>query len=393
MKINLNASAAKTWTECTAQPRYVAENADRIPPQNTEYSVEGTIAHSVVEAFLKREDQNDFRGLPEKHTPEMIKHAKDFVQFCRDRQGDAISWWSELKVDLFYMSGRNGYVDYCSVSETDIHIIDYKYGVGVAVNAFENLQMAIYARSMIKQQKLTPPKDFRISMHIVQPRVRQGDKISTWTISYSELVQFTDDRILGPAEDIKAKALTLRFAPSSETCQFCPASSFCTARVAWMLGETPLEKVVKGEAEPKALPKAADITPDVLSRVLLKASEIKKWLSKLEEYALEMALDGKTLPNMKLVQGKGGHRKWIDKDKAKELLLEICKREDVITEELISPTKVSEFEFDFSKEAWAKIQTLIIKPEGGPTLASEDDPRPEYTLATEEFEDESSDIC
>ena len=160
-----------------------------------------------------------------------------------------------------------------------------------------------------------------------------------------------------------------------------------------MLGDTPLEKVVKGQAEPKALPKAADITPDVLSSVLLKASEIKKWLSKLEEYALEMALDGKTLPNMKLVQGKGGHRKWIDKDKAKELLLETCKREDVITEELISPTKVSEFEFDFSKEAWANIQTLIIKPEGGPTLASEDDPRPEYSLATESFEDESSDIC
>jgi hypothetical protein len=378
LKLNLNASAAATWTNCTAQPHYVVQNASRIPPQDTEFSVEGTVAHGVVEAMFKRSVINP------KATQEMKTHASAFVNFCLEkkapgqtehlkRTGMGHRWWSELKVNLFYMPARNGYVDFCCVADDGVHIADYKYGQGVAVSAFENLQMAIYARSMIEQLKL---KTQTVHMHIYQPRVRQGDKQSTWTLDYKELVQFTDDRVLGPAEDIQAKALTLAFRPGTKTCQFCPCESLCEARTKWLLDDTPLETITSGEV-PK-LPKADSVSDDVLSKLILKVDDIKKWLGSIEKYGLAMAMSGKPLPGLKLVKGKGGHRKWGNPDLAKEKLLEKLKREDIITEDLITPTQVSEFEHDFEKDEWSVIQKLIVKPEGGPTLVSIDDPRPVY---------------
>lgn len=314
----------------------------------------------------------------------MKKHGQAFVDFCLDkkapgqtehlkRTGMNHRWWSELTVKLFYSASGTGKVDFCCVADDGVHIADYKYGQGVAVSAFENLQMAIYARSMIEQLKL---KTQTVHMHIYQPRVRQGDKQSTWTLDYKELVQFTDDRVLGPAEDIQAKALTLEFRPGTKTCQFCPCESFCEARTKWLLDDTPLETITSGEV-PK-LPKADSVSDDVLSKLILKVDDIKKWLGSVEKYGLAMALSGKALPGLKLVKGKGGHRKWGNPDLAREKLLEKLKREDIITEDLITPTQVSEFEHDFEKDEWSVIQKLIVKPEGGPTLVSVDDPRPVY---------------
>jgi len=379
-KLSISPSGAHTWTECTAQPHYVVQNADRIPPQDTEFSVEGTVAHGVVESLFKKTKLSD------KATPEMKTHGQAFVNFCLDKKAPGATehlkrtglgdrWWSELKVSLFYMPTRNGFVDFCCIADDGVHIADYKYGQGVAVSAFENLQMAIYARSMIEQLKLKL-KTETVHMHIYQPRVRQGDKQSTWTIDYKELVQFTDDRVLGPAEDIQAKVLTLEFRPGTKTCQFCPCESFCEARTKWLLDDTPLETITTGVV-PK-LPKADSIPDDVLSKIVLKIDDIKKWLSSAEKYATSMALSGKPLPGLKLVKGKGGHRKWGNPDLAKEKLLTKLKREDIITEDLITPTQVSEFEHDFEKDEWSEIQKLIVKPEGGPTLVSVDDPRPVY---------------
>lgn len=395
-KLSLNASGAHTWSECTAQPHYVQANAHRIPPQDTKFSVEGTIAHSVVEAFFRRADQLDFRNLPDKHDAAMITHAKDFVAFCLEKKAPGATdhikrtgfndqWWSELKVDLFYMSGRNGYVDFCCIADDGIHIADYKYGQGVAVDAFENLQMAIYARSMIQQLKL---KTEAVHMHIYQPRVRNGEKISSWSVSFSELMQFTDDRILGPAEDIKAKALTLAFKPSNDTCQFCPASEFCEARTSWLLDDTPLESLK--QAEMPKLPKVGGLSDEAIAHTITKISEIKKWLGKLEEYGLARALEGKPLPGTKIVQSKGGHRKWGDEEKATATLLRYCNASDILELKLITPKQAEEFEYDVPKDAWKELTKTIVKPEGGPVLVSEDDPRPAYlSNAADVFDDET----
>lgn len=382
-QISLNASSAFRWTECTASPQYLADNAHLIPPQDSEFSIEGTIAHKVVEALFSGEK------LPKGHNAEMVRHGKSFVDFCRLASSKDLIWWSELKVDLFYMPGRSGYVDWCATNVHGIYVADYKYGVGVAVKAEGNLQMAIYARSMVAQLEVVPEPSTAIRMTIFQPRVREGEKVSTWTITWAELVQFTNDRVLGPAEDIKAKALVLQFAPGTKTCQFCPAESFCAARAAWLLDDTPLKPLLKGEKV--VLPDWQTLSPKVIGNLIGKADDIKKWFTNGAKYALSMAMNGKPVPGTKVVLSQGPHRTWSDREKAKALLLANCDRADVIKEELVTPKQAEEFEFDFEKKDWAKLTSLAFKPPGSPILVGEDDPRPAWSQnGSDFFQDETN---
>jgi hypothetical protein len=337
--------------------------------------VEGTNAHTVVECLFKG------KPLPAFATPEMIKHAKAFVDYCLPFESD---WsYSELNVKLFYMPGRNGYVDWCSFSPDAIDICDYKYGQGVSVSAKENLQMSIYARSAIKHKRIPVRPDTKVRLHIYQPRVRQGERISVWEISYAELEQFTDDRVLGPAQAILGEGKTV-FAPSDKACQFCPAKTFCAARAAQKLGGTPLNAIIEG-VKPD-LPPVESIPEDALTKVLLHKAEIVSWLNGIEKYGLQMAASGKALPGTKIVASKGGHRSWSDPFEAKSMFLELVEqgkitKDQVIEEKLITPKQAEEFEFDFPKDKWAEVQSLVFKPKGKPVLASLDDPRPAYSDA------------
>lgn len=373
-KLSLKASGAFCWTSCTAQPAFVQANADKIPPQDTKYSEEGTLAHATAESLFQD------GPIPAGADEAMLRHGANFFGFCRDKRRLFSQEWSELEVELFYMPGRRGFVDWCCINYaspqtliTDIHIADYKYGEGVAVNAKDNLQMAIYARSMVQKQTLLISDDTPIHMHIFQPRVREGEKQSTWVLTWAELVQFTDDRVLGPARTILDGEET-KFSPGTKTCQFCPATSFCQARASWLLDDTPLEEIAHhGKL---TLPKADTLTLEERANIILKKADIIKWLNGQEEDALKMAVAGTPLPGLKLVQSKGGHRKWSDEEEARKLLIRTLGKKTVVKETILTPSKAAEFEFDFPKKTWKKVEGLIFKPEGGPTLAPADDPRP-----------------
>lgn len=386
-KLNLNASGAATWSKCTAQPIYVLANEKHIPPQGTQFSVEGTNAHTVVECLFKK------LPLPVFATPEMVKHATNFVAYCSQFESD---WsYSELKVDLFYMPGRNGYVDWCSFAPDVIDVADFKYGQGVSVSAKENLQMSIYTRSALKQKKIPVRPETKVRLHIYQPRVRQGERVSMWEITWAELEQFTDDNVVGPSQVILNRTDDLTFHSSDKTCQFCPAKTFCglkgyepafayrgAMRAQVVTQGTPLEALTKGE---KPVLKPVSETPDdVIVKIITRKAEIISWLNTFEKYGLQMAASGTALPGTKIVTSKGGHRSWSDPLEAKIMFLELVEsgkitKDQVIEEKLLTPKQAEEFEFDFEKERWKEVQSLIFKPKGKPVLASLDDPRSAYT--------------
>ena len=97
-----------------------------------------------------------------------------------------------------------------------------------------------------------------------------------------------------------------------------------------------------------------------------------------------MAASGKALPGTKIVASKGGHRTWSDPNEAKIMFLDLVAqgkvtKGQVIEEKLLTPKQAEEFEFDFEKDQWKEVQSLIFKPKGKPVLAPLDDPRPPYT--------------
>ena len=422
MKLRLNPSGAHTWTECTAQPHYVVQFKHILPASDTNYNREGSVGHKVVEYQFTGTEVPSIKdkwwdGFGSKKS-EMERHADGFVKLCRSLQGEGATWWSERKVKLFYAPESHGFIDFSAFTpEGDLIIADYKYGQGVAVTAEENLQMAIYAVSLIEMDRPDFDRFATVTMVIYQPRVRQGEPLTKWTLTYGELLQFVEERVRIPAEDIRGKALTLKFAPSTKVCQFCPAAGFCgldemsytdpvtkqtsiislkpnfpysgQLRAEALLDDTPLAPIRKGLAARLDAPETLE--EDLLAKLVLKEKEITKWLGDCADYANLRLTSGGKVKGLKLVQGKGAHRRWRDEEDAKEFLLAHCAREDVITEKVVTPAQADKLQFDLPKEEWTQLQKLVVKPEGGPVIAAENDPRPVYGLnkAAEYFDDES----
>lgn len=386
MKLRLNPSAAHTWTECTAQPHYIRQFADRLPPNDTDFNREGTVAHSVVEHLFKEDTvPYEIKGFKK----EMGTHAQGFRDYCFKLLGSPdLLWWSERKVSLFYAPESNGYIDFSGIrADGGVLIADFKYGQGVAVTAEENLQLAIYAESLIRAQCPDLDRYVEITMAIYQPRVRQGEPETTWTLPYGELLQFLEERVVIPAADIRG--MTLRFSPSTDVCRFCPAAGFCgmlgyepdfpysgSMRAANLLDDTPLAPLRKGL--PARLQRAAELPMDVIAKLVLRKKDIAKLLEDAEKYASSLLADGKPVQGLKLVQGRGAHRAWRNEDDVRALLLEHLPLSEIVTEKLVSPAQADKFEHDLPKERWEQLKLLTYKPEGGPVLAAENDPRPAY---------------
>jgi len=371
--ISLAASSAFRWTECTASPQFLVDNADRIPPQDTKYNKEGTLAHQVADAILNK------KPLPKDATREMVKHGKAYAAFCNSLIVDRESQWqTEQKVDLWYMPGRNGYVDFASHNPKTgvLHIVDYKYGAGVLVGAEDNKQMAIYARSYVEhkfKQGVIFEKPDEVQMHIYQPRFsgdEESQPHSTWMLSWERLVQFTNQiesevqNIFTPGTDKQ----TIKFSPSNKTCQFCPAESFCTARARWLIeGLDDLDNLL-GEAPVPALPEATTLTDKMLAKILAASKPVEKWFESIREYARARARQHKPVEGWKLVRGRSV-RVWKDEQDAVETLRIFLRDDQIFSTSIISPPQAEEL---ISEKC---IASLVLKVNGAPVLAGPDDKR------------------
>lgn len=385
-------SAADRWFTCAASPRFCLENADKIPADtSSRFSLEGNTAHEVAAAFLQDREPNP-DNCPTEITPEMRWHGWEYAEYVLGLRTDAnigmSSFLVEQKMPLFYYAGRHAIVDAAVFNPESLHIVDYKYGEGVAVSPVENLQAIIYARQIVHYGGMVLPPEFPIFIHIYQPRNRDSDTpAKVWETTWGEIEALSDE-IQDHAEVIqinhKTNGQPLDFAPSEKACRWCPAKGFCAARERSMLDG--LEPLVIAEP-PQELPAVTTITVEQLGTILKHKADIIKWLNDAEEYAVERMKEGHTIPDHKLVIGRGGNRYWTNPQAAAKLLLDttILKRGEVIEEKVISVSAVEKLLG--KKKLSAELSALIARPAGSPTIAAADDERDEYLVnAADEFE-------
>jgi len=390
--ISLAPSAVERWTTCTASPEFLLENKKRLPNDRTQFNVEGNQAHLIANAVLlgrKIPTHCPKTGKidPEK-IPEMTRYAKGFKNYCLSEIG-LTEWKTEQQIDLFYRPESNGYIDFIGLVPMKlIKVVDLKYGQGVAVSAEENDQMAIYARSYIEQELIEGldfDDDTQISMAIWQPRVRDGDIESTWTIPWRELKEHTD-RIASIARMIIAnKPGTTVFAPSEDACRWCPAKTFCKAKNDPALKLVP-SKVVEGKL---VLPSPNAMNEEQIAYLLRHGKDLVKWIEDSKKVFYSRALDGHIPKGYKLVKGRGG-RKWEDPDDAIETLEMYLSEEVVRPRGIISPNQAEAAlaEVGLGKDSLPKIRHFT----GKPALALLEDSRPSINVdPTSVFEDVSED--
>lgn len=403
-RLDLGASSASRWTVCTASPSFILENHHRIPEnRDTAYSLEGTLAHAVCEALLTG------KPTPLGATAEMERHAHGYRDFCRSLSAPGAAEFVETKVPLWYYPGRNAIVDYASVTTDQVTIIDYKYGAGVPVDSFENKQMAIYARCFIETVVLglgthDITDETKIVMAIYQPRCHRDEPDVAWMMTWADLVEWTDEKIGFVADEIRDPNhpwLPINFSPSDKTCQFCPASGFCTARAQHLLGDlAPLDMVLTQPEQVMADPSAVTVglaPPDALDEThllaaLAVAKSVGKWLDSIESYAQKLAADGRPLPGWKLVEGRGS-RQWADEEAAAKFLKPKLK-DQTFEKKLISVAQAEKLlkHEPLSPRFKNKLESLIVRREGKPTLVPESDKRPSLMAAANDFQQLTDDL-
>lgn len=385
-RLDLNPSSADRWTTCTASPGFILANADKLPPDDgTKFSQEGTTAHEVAAAMLEGRPPRESE-CPTPIDAEMRMHAWDYSEYVTGLRKPFSRLLVEKKIPLWYMPGRNAIVDAAVLNPQDTHIIDYKYGEGVAVHPEELPQAIIYVVSVMK--KLPPVgHEFPVSIHIFQPRGRNAadGPAHVWETTWGEIEDIAKD-IEATASAILDEYVgnlpykTLKFAPSEKACQWCPAKGFCEARRTALTQDIEALTVIADDAP--SLPTANTITVTQLAAILKHKDQLVKWLDDAEEYALNRLKAGGKIDGFKLVMSRGGNRYWTDPKKAAKLLLEgILKRDEVIEEKVISPAAAEKLIGKLPVDLF----NLVAKPPGYPTIAPEDDKREAIGSGAEDF--------
>ena len=372
----LSASSSHRWLNCNPSARLEQEFEDH----ETEAAAEGTAAHALAEHKLRKALKMRSRKPVSKYdSDEMDTYTDGYVEFVLEVLEEAKQLCSDPKVLIeqkldfsCYVPDGFGTGDCLIVSDRLLHIIDLKYGQGVLVDAVENPQMMLYALGALRifdcLYNIT-----EVSMTIYQPL---RENVSTWTISVKELDEWAE-QTLKPKAELAFKGEG-EYGPGA-WCQFCKAAVKCRARA-----EAKLQLAKYEFAKPPLL------TDAEIGDILGKLDDLTKWANEIIAYAQDAAVShGKQWPGYKLVESRT-NRKYTDEDAVIEAARS-AGYTDIFKKSLIP---ITEMEKLMGKKTFAEVLgSLVIKPQGKPTLVPASDKRPAITTtgAKQDFSDYKGD--
>lgn len=331
-----------------------------------------------------------------------------------------------------------GTTDVWIIKGSVAHSIDLKWGMGVQVFAKDNEQQEMYTDAGLQEFDFLGEVE-EIHLHILQPRLKHFDE---HVMSRAEL----DARIDAIRVASKRIAFTpgdqLPATPGEKQCKFCKRAATCDERtdhtMELIVGEfVDLDKgfidVSIGQAE-KLLSQSFGVKPtaidfEVISdldpnvpheyRFVVKKPSIRPSLEAATEAvatadderlatlmdAADMIegfakavraeverrlLAGKfTDARYKLVEGRQGARSWTNEGEAEAALKAMRLKVDQMYDfKLISPTTAEKVLKEANPRKWNKLQPLIGRSDGKPSVAPASDKRPALSMAiAEQFEE------
>ena len=359
----LSASSSHRWLNCNPSARLEQEFADR----ETDAAAEGTAAHALCEHKLRRAlKMRSKKPISPYDCDEMDACTDAYVEFVMEALAEAKQECKdplvliEQKLDFScYVPDGFGTGDCLIVADKLLHIIDFKYGQGVLVDAEQNPQMMLYALGALRLfDSLYDITE--VSMSIFQPR---RENVSTWTISVDDLLDWAENT-LKPKAELAFKGEG-EYTPGS-WCQFCKAAVKCRARA-----EAKLQLARYEFAMPPLL------SDEEIEDILLKLDDLTKWANEIAAYAQDAAVNhGKVWRGFKLVESRT-NRRYTDEEAAAQAAKAAGYR-DIYKKSLIP---VSEMERLMGKKTFAEVLgALVEKPKGKPTLVPASDKRPAISI-------------
>nr|DAQ36539.1 MAG TPA: Protein of unknown function (DUF2800) [Caudoviricetes sp.] len=367
----LSASGAHRWLHCTGSPLLEKD----FPDSTSVYAQEGTLAHYLCELKLmaytgeitkrKLTSMKNKLMKSELWQPEMDSTSEAYLDYIKDI---TMSYTvkpvilTEKKVDFSqYVPEGFGTADCLILAGDTLHVVDYKHGKGVVVDADHNPQMMLYALGAMSELSLLYRFKF-VHMTIVQPRV---NNISEFTMTADELREWGETVVKPKAEAAISGNGTFE---AGDWCRFCRAKRQCKTRYE---SNDSLYPELSAQHDPRL------ITLDELGEYLRRGRDMAAWLEDMKEYALSESLAGADVPGWKAVEGRGS-RAFTDTDEAVETLIKNGIDESVLYERRV--LTLAQMEKAVGKKAFGElVGDLVVKNPGKPTLVEESDKRPRIT--------------
>lgn len=368
----LSASSAHRWLNCTPAPYLEAQH----PDGHSDAAAEGTAAHELAEHKLRQHlGLPTTRPMSEWDSEEMDDYTDQYAdhvmaELTRARQTDKAAFLAiEERLDFSHIVPDGfGTGDALIVADDTLTVVDLKYGKGVQVSAEGNPQMRLYALGALATYGAIYDIQ-QVRMVIFQPRLAN---ISTEEITVDELVAWVENVVRPAAEKAAAGEGELQ---AGQWCRFCRHAAQCPALAEEMFSPVP----TTAEHTPAA-PAPDTLTDEQVATIVEHAGELKKWLTKVESFALEQATAGRTYPGLKLVEGRSV-RKYTDEGDVASAV-QAAGEDPYKPREVLGITAMTKL---LGKKRFEELLgDHVHKPEGKPTLVPVADKRPALELATAE---------
>lgn len=371
----LSPSASERWLACPPSARLNEQYEDT----TSIYAAEGTLAHAFGELFLQRALKlvtlktfnAQLEGLRSNalYYKGMEAEVQEYVDYVLSvyneakQEDPAAEIFIEQRLDISaYAPKCFGTGDAIVLSKDYVHVIDLKFGKGVAVEADDNPQLKLYGLGAAEEYGfLHDIKEIRVTI----AQVRLGNLL-TFKAPAKDVIAWGADYVRPRAQ--------LAFDGEGDFavgghCRFCKHGALCKARA-------------KHYEEAYTKAKDTELSNAELAQYLGILSGMIAWADALKELALTKALLGETIPQWKVVEGRSVRR--ITDEPATAGLL---KAEGFTDVDIYKLRGLTDLEKLVGKKRFAELtQDYIEKPPGKPTLAPETDKRPALDLVSDGLE-------
>lgn len=324
-EIYVRPSSAGRWASEDGCPASATYRTPKGGESETIYTQRGTRIHAAVAHII----DPDNSPKPPKLNDEERETANHMVQLVRDTiDMDAYDWTVERKLGL--MVGGvfiDGTPDLVGISKTDIdvpvEIIDFKAGLGVMVQAENNMQLLTYAALVQKgdgeyrrpdghEIDLPGLKNPGYNVRIVQPSnvMHHEPPVKTAHFRYSQVMDYLQ-RISALLKELQDDRHIPVHNPTPENCRWCHAKKQCVA-----FQDTALATIDDSGMRVNEDGDSFKLPVGDWAEFLNRAKIVEQMKDAVEREAERRLREGKIVPGLKLVQTRLGQRKWANEDEA-----------------------------------------------------------------------------